>query len=206
MGFAEQVRSSYDAVAGRYTAEVAGELVGKPLDRALLDMFAELAAGGPVVDAGCGPGHVAARIGAVGLDLSPAMCAQARAAGVPAAAADMTALPVASGSVAGVVSFYAVIHLPDPAAAYREFARVVRPGGHLLLAFHESDAETGPGRARRMTEWWGEQVDLDFHFLDPAVQVGLLEQSGWQLVARVDREAIPGVEHASRRCYLLAQR
>jgi len=47
----------------------------------------------------------------VGLDLSPGMCTVAVAAGVPAAAADMTALPLRAGSLAGLVCLYAVIHL-----------------------------------------------------------------------------------------------
>ena len=78
---------SYDLVAERYAAEIAGELTHKPLDRGLLDAVAELAGGGPVADVGCGPGHVAAYLAGrgartVGLDLSPGMCAVARGAGV----------------------------------------------------------------------------------------------------------------------------
>ena len=47
---------SYDLVAERYAAEIAGELTHKPFDRGLLDAVAELAGGGPVADVGCGPG------------------------------------------------------------------------------------------------------------------------------------------------------
>jgi hypothetical protein len=39
-------RRAYDAVAIRYAAEIGEELRHKPLDRALLDMISELAAGG----------------------------------------------------------------------------------------------------------------------------------------------------------------
>jgi len=38
-------RASYDRVAERYAAEIGDELRGKPLDRALLDGFAELRTG-----------------------------------------------------------------------------------------------------------------------------------------------------------------
>ena len=55
-----QAGPSYDQVAERYAAEIAGELTHKPFDRGLLDAVAELAGGGPVADVGCGPGHVAA--------------------------------------------------------------------------------------------------------------------------------------------------
>jgi SAM-dependent methyltransferase len=91
------------------------------------------------------------------------MCAVARrSTGLPFAAADMTALPVRSGSVAAILCWYAVIHLGDRRrpSAYAEFARVLRPGGHALLAFHTGDAETAPGGSRRLTEWWDHPVDL----------------------------------------------
>lgn len=207
-------RRGYDAVAERYAVEIGGELDGKPLDRALLDAFAELASDGPIVDIGCGPGHATAYLArrgaqALGFDLSPAMCSVARRSTVlPFAAADMTALPIRSGTVSGILSWYAVIHLDQAgrAAAYTEFARVLRPGGHALLAFHTSDADTGPGQAKRLTEWWDHPVDLTFRFLDPAAEVTALDRAGLTLAARLDRAHEPGVEHASHRSYLLARR
>ena len=57
-----------------------------------------------------------------------------------------------------------------------------------------------------MTEWWGHEVGLDFHFLDPAEVAGDLAAAGFTLVSRTDREPWPGVEHPSRRSYLLARR
>ncbi|WP_394855642.1 methyltransferase domain-containing protein [Rhodococcus globerulus] len=58
------------------------ELSNKPLDRALLATFAELAHG-TVTDLGCGPGHVTAYLHSLelstsGVDLSPEMVAIAR--------------------------------------------------------------------------------------------------------------------------------
>ena len=51
---------SYDEVADESVAHIYGELRDKPLDRELLDRFADaLRGGGPVCDVGCGPGHVA---------------------------------------------------------------------------------------------------------------------------------------------------
>ncbi|CAL9586349.1 class I SAM-dependent methyltransferase [Streptomyces sp. enrichment culture] len=214
-GAPDGTRRGYDAVAERYAAQIAGELEGKPLDRALLDAFAELAADGPVLDVGCGPGHAAARLAArggapvLGLDLSPGMCAVARrTTALPYAAADMTALPVRSGAAAGVLCWYAVIHLDRAGrdAAYAEFARVLRPGGHALLAFHTGDAEAAPGTARRLTTWWDHPVDLTFHFLDPGAETEALARAGLTPAARLDRAPDPAVEHASSRTYLLLRR
>jgi SAM-dependent methyltransferase len=207
-------RRSYDAVAARYAAEIGDELRGKPLDRALLAAFAELAADGPITDVGCGPGHVTRHLAdggarAAGLDLSPAMCALAhRATGLPFGAADMTRLPLRSGVLAGLLSLYAVIHLDTPgrAAAYAEFARVLRPGGSALIAFHTSDAEVTSGRSKTLADWWGHAVELTFRFLDPAQEVAALAEAGLELVARLDRASHPDAEHPSRRAYLLLRR
>ncbi|GHJ41651.1 class I SAM-dependent methyltransferase [Streptomyces sp. TS71-3] len=207
-------RRSYDTVAERYAAEIGDELGGKPLDRALLDAFAELASGGPVVDVGCGPGHATAHLarrGALtfGVDLSPAMCAIAhRPTSLPFASADMTALPIRSRTVSGIVCWYAVILLTQAqrAAAYAEFARVLRPAGHALLAFHTSDSDTRPGQATHLTEWWDRPVDLTFRFLDPDAETAALAQAGLTPTARLDRSPHPEHEHPSRRTYLLVRR
>jgi len=61
MPFLSATRDAYDATVVEYTEMVAGVLEAKPLDRALLAVFAELvraAGNGPVADIGCGPGRV----------------------------------------------------------------------------------------------------------------------------------------------------
>jgi SAM-dependent methyltransferase len=137
------------------------------------------------------------------------MCAiGAEATALPFCAADMIALPIRSGSLAAVVSLYAVIHLDEAhrAAAYREFARTLRPGGHALIAFHTSDQDTPTGEARVLSQWWGHQVALTFRFLDPVQELDALAEAGLVLAARLDRGPYEGYEHASQRCYLLLRR
>ena len=75
----------------------------------------------------------------------------------------------------------------------------------MLVAFHTSDSQTRPGQAMRVTEWWGEQVDLDFRFLDPVVETVSLRDAGFHLEARLDRTSI-GSEHPSERTYLLVRK
>jgi predicted RNA methylase len=59
--FLAATRDSYDGTAVEYADMVSSDLDGKPLDRALLAVFAELVradGNGAVADVGCGPGRV----------------------------------------------------------------------------------------------------------------------------------------------------
>lgn len=204
----DPLRAGYDAVAADYAREVGGELVHKPLDRALLAMVAELAAGGRIADLGCGPGHIAAflaDLGAevVGLDLSEGMVSVARERAPTArfVQGDLRHLPFDQASLAGVIAFYSLIHLApeDVPRAVREIARVLRPGAPAVIAFHRGD------EVRHLDTWWGHDVDIDFRFMDPDLVTGHLRAAGLEVSARIDREPIPGAETATRRTYLVAR-
>jgi len=210
----DPVRASYDAVARRYAQEIGGELAGKPVDRALYALLAELVGPGTVGDVGCGPGHVTAHLAGlgvrtVGVDLSPGMVevARARYPELDFTVGNCTELPVPDRAWAGVVLAYSVIHLTDAqrAQTWRELARVLAPGGWLLVAFHIETADQPVGSTYHRGEWWGHPVQLDFHYLDPARVTGELTGAGFDLVARTDREPWPDLEYPSRRCYLLAR-
>jgi len=120
----------------------------------------------------------------------------------------MLDLPVADGAWAGAASLYSIIHLTpsERATACDEFARVIRPGGWLLVAFHVDSPEFPAGAVNPLTSWYGQHVDLDGYFLDPGDVTAQLLASGFTLKARLEREPIDGAEYPSRRCYLLAQR
>jgi SAM-dependent methyltransferase len=99
-----------------------------------------------LLDAGCGTGEdvraLADRVGpggrALGIDASAAMVTEARRRGHgPRCAfrrADVTRLPLSDASVDGARAERVLQHLADPAAAVRELARVVRPGGRVVVA------------------------------------------------------------------------
>lgn len=97
-----------------------------------------------VLDLGTGLGYlagVAARLGhdAVGIDIAPRMIerAQERAAqlglSIDLRVADVDALPFPDGSFDAVTERNVLWTMPDPPEALAEIARVLRPGGHLLL-------------------------------------------------------------------------
>ena len=206
---ADGLRSGYATVARAYREQLGDELAGKPLDRAFLDAFAERCAGARIADIGCGPGHVAHYLAArganiEGVDLSPEMIDEARAAhpAITFRVGDMFALPHESGALAGVVAFYAIVHLrtDELVPPFRELHRVLVPGGLAAIAFH-AGTETV-----HMDELFGCATSLDFMFHPPEAVIAALVEAGFTLEARLDREPYPGAEHPSRRTYLLARR
>jgi SAM-dependent methyltransferase len=92
-----------------------------------------------ILDAGCGTGnnllHLARRGRAVGVDLSEDALRFCRTRGVAAAKAGVEALPFPPSAFDCVTSFDVIYHrgVGDDAAAVAEMARVLRPGGLLLL-------------------------------------------------------------------------
>jgi len=208
---ARRIRESYNRVAPAYAEALFSELEHKPLDRALLDAFAEAVRGrgSPVVDVGCGPGHVARYlrergVSVSGLDLSPAMVevASRLTPGIPFRQGSMLSLPDADDSWAGCVAFYAIVHLrPEELASFaHEIHRVLRPDGLLLLSFH-----AGRETVHR-DELFGAAVDLDFLFFEPDAVVSALKTAGFSIDARVERAPCIGHEYPSQRVYLLARK
>lgn len=209
------LRETYDTVARAYAEQLAGELDHKPLDRALLAAFLELAGPGPVADVGCGPGHVTRFLAArhpetLGLDLSPAMIEIAREAApeLEFVVASMLALPVPDATWTGAVALYSIIHLSplDRAAAFHELARTLRDDGRLLVSFHVSGPAVAAGESTHLSSWFGSEVDVDVHFLDPSVVTAELVAAGFRIESTLLREPLDEAEFPSRRAYLLARR
>ncbi|MFJ4775903.1 class I SAM-dependent DNA methyltransferase [Streptomyces sp. NPDC088762] len=192
------VRTSYDTVAVDYARLLTGELERKPLERAMLAAFAECvrgeeggSAGRPVADLGCGPGRVTAHleglgVRAFGVDLSPAMVAVARRTypGLRFEVGSMAALDIADGVLGGVLAWYSTVHTPLPGlpAVFAEFARVLAPGGHVLIAFKAGDERV------RLEHAYGHPVELDVYWTPPDRMAALLSDAGLTEVARLIRE------------------
>lgn len=202
--------SAYDAVAGAYAHLLRNELAAKPVDMALLGLFAyqvQLAGGGPVADLGCGTGRVLAvlaRLGVqgFGLDRSPGMIAQSRSAHseLPVGVASMAALPLHDEGLAGAVAWYSLIHTPlaDLPTLVGEIARVVRPGGLVLVAFQAGDERI------RLTEAYGHSVTYEVYRLRPDHLVELAEAVGLELWTRVTRS--PTEREKTPQAFLLFRR
>jgi SAM-dependent methyltransferase len=203
------VRDSYDSAAEAYAEHLASELAHKPLDRHLLNRFAEETRDrGMVADLGCGPGHIARYLHDLGVtifgvDLSPEMvrCATRLNSGLDFRVGDIRHLEVPTSSLVGIVAFYSIVHFePDGLCVImREMRRVLTLSGLLLVSFHVGNDIV------HVDELFGAPVNLDFHFHVPANVVAALSAAEFKVTEHVEREPYEGVEYPSRRCYLLAR-
>jgi len=204
----DQTRSSYERVARHYADEIAGELAEKPFDRDFLNRFADRIGDGRVVELGCGPGHVSAYLAArgprvSGIDLSPAMIEQARRLfpRIAFEVGDMLHLPFDEGTLAGLVSFYSIVHFDERQTdvAFAEMSRVLDSNGVLALAFHVGDDVV------HRDEWFGESVSVDFRLHDPTSVQRQLQNVGFTIESVDERDPYPPpVEAQTRRCYIVA--
>jgi SAM-dependent methyltransferase len=185
-------QASYDTVAVSDADRMRETLSGTPYMRAALALFAELvhaAEGGPVVDVGCGPGHVTAYlrglgVDAFGIDLSPVMVsvAQREHPGVRFEVGSMTDLDLADASVAGLLAFWSLVHVPDDAlpSVFAHFRRVLRPGAPLLLGFH-----AGNGSTLKTQGYGGHPMKVSVHRRRPDQMAARLRAAGFGIEAHL---------------------
>jgi SAM-dependent methyltransferase len=185
-------RTSYDMAAVSYADYVRDAIDRLQYLRAALSLFAEsvrAAGGGPVADIGCGPGHVTGHlhtlgVDAFGIDLSPGMVAVARRdhPGLRFEVGSMTDLGLPDASVAGLLAWQSLIHIPDDEvpSVIRHFHRALRPGGPLQLLFHVGD------ESRLKTEGYGgHRMKVRAHRRQPGQVAAWLREAGFEVEAQM---------------------
>lgn len=205
-----KIAKVYDTVAREYSEAFLGEHEKKPKDREILHRFVqEIGDRRPVWDFGCGPGHTAQYVKDIGveisgLDISDNILEQARAfhPDIHFRKGNILALNFESGSIAGIISFYAIVHFTEKQAktACREVFRVLQPGGLLLLTFHIGE------NTIHLNEFLDRKIDIDFMFFTIDFISGGLRECGFEQIEVIEREPYAGVEYQSRRAYVFARK
>lgn len=143
---------------GTSAAMTSGETLG-----ALIELVPE-EADASWIDVACGPGVIsramASRVGKVaGIDLTPAMVEEAERRSreeeidnVSFALGDATSLDLADASLDGAITRLSLHHVPAPGRVVAEMARVVRPGGWIIVSDIAADRD---GRAAA----WREEIE-----------------------------------------------
>jgi ArsR family transcriptional regulator len=139
---AHAARAHFDRWAGAYSRS---RLLASLQRKALAELRPQ--ASDRVLDLACGTGallgEVAPRVErAVGVDLSPGMLEIARSrlladrdrpANIELHLGSSEALPFADGEFTALVCTTALHHFPDPQRSFEEMARVVAPGGRVVI-------------------------------------------------------------------------
>ncbi len=195
----EQVRRFYDRIAPRYDSWV------QQFERVILEdgrRWAAAQARGETLEIGIGTGrnlpYYPAEVRLTGIDVSPAMLELARERArqlnrpVELRAGDAQALDFPDASFDTVVSTLSLCTIPDPAQAVREAARVLRPGGRLILLEHVRSPLLPIRVIQRLLEPITVRLEHDHLLREPLEDVGAaglmveqLERSRLGLVERL---------------------
>ncbi len=177
----DAVRRAYDELAGTYAAE------RSPAD-AELDLLADLLGrldDARLLDAGCGQGtpvlaHAADAATAVGLDFSAEQLrlAAGTAPGAALVRGDLAALPFRDGAFDAVTAYHSLIHVPldDHRTVVGEFARVLGPGGYVLLS--EGHAEWIGSNP----DWLGDDVEMQWSLAGVETTTAQLGSAGFEVL------------------------
>lgn len=185
----EQIGAAYDARAGEYVALIGDIAQTDARDRALIAAWRD-ATPGRLLDAGCGPGGWTAFLhdghrDVLGVDLSEEFIAHTRAMhpDLEFHQGSFAALPLADASLGGILAWYSIIHTPpeELPAILAEFARVVAPGGSILIGFFDGTPREPFDHAITTAYFW-----------TPDALQPLLEQAGFTITSCERRERTPG--------------
>lgn len=142
-----------------------------------LELLSGVALEGPVLDHCCGDGWIAAtafpgRTIDAGVDIDPRQIARARARGNYAELHECDAsrrLPFEDGRFRTVFNNSGIEHIPDIAAAVREIARVLAPGGRYVQCVLNS----------RYFDWWtrGDAAAAEYRAFQPFLHA--LDERAW---------------------------
>lgn len=198
-----RVAAAYDSRAAEYV-EIGGRI--EQMDDRDIELIRRWRdeTPGMLLDAGCGPGHWTRFLSGsgrdvIGVDISAEFL---RTAGEnhPALRFEqesLAALSAADGSVGGILAWYSLIHT-DPAeapAVLAEFARVLAPGGSLLLGFFVGEPREPFAHAVTTAYFWSADA-LD----------ALLADAGFEVTFAEQREREPGEMSVRPHGALIARR
>ena len=176
-----KIERLYDTVAREYAEVFTGEHEKKPRDQIVLKRFARMiGARRPVWDLGCGPGQTTRYLHDLGIDIS--------------------GLDLSGRLLEKARGLHPGIHFQKGNLLALDFEDQAIAGGLFLLTYHIGD------ETLRVDEFLGKSVEIDFMFFSTDFIQATLATCGFASREVVERDPYAGVEYASRRGYVLAQK
>lgn len=213
---AQRVLAEYDAMADVYADDADTDVMKVAYDRPAILAMAGDVRGRRVLDVGCATGALSAAFlergaSVVGVDVNPQFVERARArlgerAEVHVADIGVGLPFLADGSVDVVAASLVLHYLRDWTVPLREFARVLRPGGALLLSTHHPTVDVDIAEPRAdyfetvlLTDTWtkaGRPYTVRFYHRPLSAIVDALAAAGF-LVERIHEPAPDPVAFAA---------
>ena len=209
---ASEVMDCYDRTAKEYANNFLHELDGKPFDRNILERFDNMLSSGSLIyDFGCGSGqttsyiHHKQRHKIIGLDFSKnaILLAKQHFPEIKFMVDNMLNSKMASNSADGILAFYAVVHFTylEVEQVFQEWLRLLKPNGICLYSFHVGE------EAVKVENFLGVSgAKATWHLLDTDRVLGMAEQVGFKIEEAVIRYPYKGIEHESKRAYILMRK
>lgn len=165
-----EIAAAYSARADEYVRLLGDIEQMDAADRATIAAWRD-ATTGTLLDAGSGPGMWTRFLGeghdghpreAWGLDVTEAFVSSARTRfpEVVFEVGSFREIPAADASLGGILAWYSLIHTPpaEVPAVLAEFARVLRPGGSLLLGYFDGTAREEFGHRVTTAYFWSAEA------------------------------------------------
>lgn len=184
MNASEKIKSvidDYDDIAKDYCAEFANSKVYNEY----IDDFLKNVKSGKILDAGCGCGNACYYINqneefqAVGIDISSNMLLEGkkRFPSVETYNMDMSSMDFKDNTFDGLLSNCSLVHVPfeNVFKTLREFNRVIKPGGNLLLIVLEGNNEG------LIKEPYRDNVFVYTKFFNEIEVINLLNDNGFRV-------------------------
>jgi ubiquinone/menaquinone biosynthesis C-methylase UbiE len=209
---AREIMECYDLTAREYANTFLKELDGKPFDRNILERFSEmLPEGSRVYDFGCGSGQTTKYLSDIGkhkvagLDFSKntILLAQKTFPEIEFIVDDMLDSKMPADSAGGILAFYAIVHFTytQVEQALKEWFRLLKPRGTCLFSFHVGE------EALEVVDFLGVSgAKATWHFLEPDKVLEIAKNTGFEIVEEVVRYPYIGVEHESKRAYIMLRK
>lgn len=156
------VVEAYGARSGEYSQYLGSVDVMHDDDRRRIESWAAQVQG-PILEAGCGPGHWTAHLAGLGYaarGIDPVTgfvrIAQAEHQGVEYVVGSFQDLGAGAKSLGGILAWYSLIHL-DPSevpSALSSLHTALRPGGRFLLGFFDGESRDSFDHAITPAWFW----------------------------------------------------
>jgi ubiquinone/menaquinone biosynthesis C-methylase UbiE len=205
----DEVRNCYDTVAQEYSIKFSNELIAKPFDRNLLNLFVNnINKSGTFLDLGTGSGHIADYLYNLGLkdikgvDISEKSLAIARLKYpyLRFENRNMFNTQIENDSIDGIVCFYGIVHFAykEVSLAIQEWKRILKSGGIAIFSFHIGEDDSI--RVEKFLDKENAKATWNNFRVDKIVEI--LNDNDIEYDEVIIRYPYPKIEHPSKRCYI----